>query len=286
MANRRMFSARVTESTRFIKMPVSSQNLYFHLGMNADDDGVVEAYPVMCMIGATEDDLRILVGKQFATVLNEDYVTFLNDWTENNNIRADRKVDSIYRDLLLQIVPDAQVKEAKSTYYSRVKEICQTNDRQVEDICQQNDGIGKDRLGKDRAGKDSNIICSEPDKSAPNQSGILIILNDKSYYDVPLEKITMWEATYPAVDVEQELRKMGAWCDSNPTRRKTKRGIEKFINNWLSRTQDSGGSKGLKGVKETGGNNTYDSDASWERLRRTVAETECSFDGREDLPFK
>ena len=121
MANRRMFSARVTESTRFIKMPATSQNLYFHLGMNADDDGVVEAYPVMCMIGATEDDLRILVGKQFATVLNEDYVTFLNDWMENNNIRADRKVDSIYQDLLLQIVPDAQLKEAKSSYYSRVK---------------------------------------------------------------------------------------------------------------------------------------------------------------------
>ena len=77
MASRRMFSARVTESTRFIKMPATSQNLYFHLGMNADDDGVVEAYPVMCMIGATEDDLKILVGKQFATVLNEDYVTFL-----------------------------------------------------------------------------------------------------------------------------------------------------------------------------------------------------------------
>lgn len=95
MAIRRMFSKRITESTKFIKMPTSSQNLYFHLGMKADDDGIVEAYPVMCVIGATEDDLKILVAKQFVTVLNEDYVIFINDWTENNTIRADRKVDSI-----------------------------------------------------------------------------------------------------------------------------------------------------------------------------------------------
>lgn len=87
MANRRMFSTRVTESTRFIKMPASSQNLYFHLGMNANDDGMVEAYPIMRMIGATEDDLSILVEKQFITVLNEDYVSFLNDWLENNYTR-------------------------------------------------------------------------------------------------------------------------------------------------------------------------------------------------------
>ena len=45
MANRRMFSKTIVESARFIKMPVSSQALYFHLGVLADDEGVVEAYP-------------------------------------------------------------------------------------------------------------------------------------------------------------------------------------------------------------------------------------------------
>lgn len=51
----------------------------------------------------------------------------------------------------------------------------------------------------------------------------------------------MWEETYPAVDVRQELRKMAAWLDSNPSKRKTRRGVERFINNWLSRQQDRGG---------------------------------------------
>lgn len=148
MAIRRMFSKRITESTKFIKMPTSSQNLYFHLGMKADDDGIVEAYPVMCVIGATEDDLKILVAKQFVTVLNEDYVAFINDWTENNTIRADRKVDSIYKDLLLQIIPDAEIKESK-------KIICQSNDGQMSDAYQPNDSIGKDRIDKVSTGKDS-----------------------------------------------------------------------------------------------------------------------------------
>lgn len=83
-------------------------------------------------------------------------------------------------------------------------------------------------------------ICSEPE-TVSEPSGIKITLNDKSFYDVPVEKIAFWKEVYPAVDVEQELRKMIAWCDANPTRRKTKRGIEKFINGWLSREQDKGG---------------------------------------------
>lgn len=64
-----------------------------------------------------------------------------------------------------------------------------------------------------------NIICSEPEESAPNRpSGILLPLNDKSSYDVPMDKITLWKETYPAVDVEQELRRMAAWLDCNSQR--------------------------------------------------------------------
>lgn len=148
----------------------------------------------------------------------------------------------------------------------------------------ENEGSNNNNIkSNSKKNNNKNIICSEPDKSAPNPSGILIILNDKSYYDVPLEKITMWKDTYPAVDVEQELRKMGAWCDSNPTRRKTRRGVEKFINNWLSRTQDSGGTKGQKGVSEPVGNNTYNTDYEWECIKRAVAEAGNAGKPRENV---
>lgn len=90
---------------------------------------------------------------------------------------------------------------------------------------------------------ENKIVCPEPEESAPNLSGILLPLNDKSFYDVPLEKIALWKDTYPAVDVEQELKRMTAWLDSNPTRKKTRRGIVRFINTWLSREQDRGGTR-------------------------------------------
>ena len=131
-----------------------------------------------------------------------------------------------------------------------------------------------------------DTICPKPEKSAPHPSGILLPLNDKSLYDVPVDKIALWKETYPAVDVEQELRRMIAWLDSNPTKRKTRRGIERFINNWLARTQDSGGTKGQKGVSEPSGNNRYDTDSRRERIAREVAAAGNSFDERGDVPFK
>lgn len=113
MAERRMFSKSVVESARFLKMPASSQNLYFHLGMNADDDGVVEGYSVINLVKAHEDDLRVLYSKGFVRILNEDLVTYIADWREQNKIRPDRKKDSMYKNLLLQMEPDVELLEKK-----------------------------------------------------------------------------------------------------------------------------------------------------------------------------
>lgn len=113
MASKRMFSLRVIDTARFMRMPISCQALYFHLALRADDDGVVEAYNVMRLLGCSEDDLRVLVAKQFIQVLNEDLVTYINDWSEHNSIRADRKIDSIYKDLLISVNPDIQLVEKK-----------------------------------------------------------------------------------------------------------------------------------------------------------------------------
>lgn len=156
MAERRMFSKRVIYSAKFLKMPVSTQCLYFHLGLNADDDGVVEAYTVMNSIGATEDDLKILVAKDFVYVLNEDLVTYILDWKENNKIRADRKVDSIYKDLLLQILPNVELQQKKQRADVAKKLLNQgqvTNEQPMNNQWTTNgrpmDSIGKDSIGKD-----------------------------------------------------------------------------------------------------------------------------------------
>lgn len=137
----------------------------------------------------------------------------------------------------------------------------------------ENLGTNNTKININSINNNNNIISSEPDKSAPNPSGILIQLNDKTFYNVPLEKISLWENTYPAVDVRKELKKMAAWCDANITKRKTRRGIDRFINNWLSRTQDRGGTKGKeKVIEEERTNSTYNTDEEWERIKRIIDE--------------
>lgn len=120
-------------------MSPSAQSLYFHFGMRADDDGIVEAYPIMQMLGAAEDDFRVLVAKGFVKLLNEDMVSFILDWNEHNIIRADRKVDSIYKDLLLKVVPDVEL-------------VVPTPRSDVQDNSRRLDGprTAQVRLGKDK----------------------------------------------------------------------------------------------------------------------------------------
>lgn len=113
MAEKRMFSRKIVGSTKFLKMPATSQLLYFHLCLNADDDGVVEAYSVLLMTGCREDDLRVLVSKKFVTILDEDMVSYINQWNIHNKLRPDRKIDSIYKELLLKVLPDIDLIEMK-----------------------------------------------------------------------------------------------------------------------------------------------------------------------------
>ena len=65
-------------------------------------------------------------------------------------------------------------------------------------------------------------------------------LNNSSLYPIYQEDIGKWRDLYPAVDVEQEIKKMIGWLDANPTKRKTKNGIKRFINGWLAKEQDKG----------------------------------------------
>ena len=102
MVNRRMISKTVTQTHRFLRLPLEAQALYFHLIQNCDDDGVVEAFPILRMIGASEDNLGLLVVKRFVKPLNEEMVYFVVDFHEQNTVRKDRYTPSVYKDLLEQ----------------------------------------------------------------------------------------------------------------------------------------------------------------------------------------
>ena len=69
-----------------------------------------------------------------------------------------------------------------------------------------------------------------------------MLLNTKEDWQPEQKDVIAWQRTYPAINVHQELMAMESWCDANPTKRKTKQGIKRFVNSWLSRAQDRGGS--------------------------------------------
>ena len=113
MANRRMFNKSICKSSKFLKMPSEAQNLYFHLNLSADDDGIVEAFNVMRETGCNEDNLKTLIAKEYIKILNEDLVSYILNWTQHNLIRADRKVNSIYIELLKTAIPGIKLVEPK-----------------------------------------------------------------------------------------------------------------------------------------------------------------------------
>ena len=82
--------------------------------------------------------------------------------------------------------------------------------------------------------------CAEP-QAASAPPVISLPLNDGTFFDVSENDRAKWSQLYPNVDVLQQLRNMAGWCDSNPTKRKTRGGIKRFITSWLSREQDKGG---------------------------------------------
>ena len=98
MANRRMFSKDITDSDAFTSMPLSAQALYLHLGMNADDDGVVNApRKIQRSIGAADDDLRILIAKRFIIPIAESEIVVIKHWKINNLIQKDRYTPTKYQ---------------------------------------------------------------------------------------------------------------------------------------------------------------------------------------------
>ena len=107
MAQKRMFNNSVVGSDSFLEMPDSSQNLYFHLSMRADDDGFVDNWKsIMRMTGKKEDDLKILIAKSFVIPF-ESGVLVIKHWKLNNYIQKDRYKETIHVAEKQQLMTDS-----------------------------------------------------------------------------------------------------------------------------------------------------------------------------------
>ena len=125
MARRRMFSLDVVDTDAFLDLPSSSQALYFHLGMRADDDGFV-ANPkrITSTVSASPDDLRLLITKGFVIPFDSG-VCVIRDWRKNNYIQSDRRTDTAFvaEKALLQVGEDRAYQLLDTTCIHPVSEL-------------------------------------------------------------------------------------------------------------------------------------------------------------------
>ena len=151
MANRRMFSKSVTSSDSFLSMSATAQNLYFHLGMEADDDGFAPFTKISKMLGTSHDDMAQLLGREF--LLQFPYgVYVVRDWKVNNEIRTDRYQPTMYQKELAYL----KLNKSKQYYLSDNLPMVLPNDNQLET---------QDRLGKDRLGNKDTYVPPKGDTS-------------------------------------------------------------------------------------------------------------------------
>ena len=247
MAKRRMFSQQITESDSFLDMPLSSQALYFHLGMSADDDGFVNnPKRIQRVIGANEDDLKLLIAKKFIIPF-ESGIVVIKHWKIHNYIRGDRIKETVYAEEMAMLTT-----KDNGAYTLIADDNCQSNDSQVTDKCPHRLGkvsIGKDRLGKDSLGKD-NTSCSQlSDESVSPEADVeAVILNDQSEWRPSVELYEEYVRLYPNLDIAKEFRSIRAWCIGNPAKLKTRKGVLRFVNSWFEKAQNrrstSGSGKG------------------------------------------
>lgn len=103
MAERRMFAKTIIDSDAFLDMPLSSQCLYFHLSMRADDDGFINnPKKIQRMIGASDDDLKLLIAKNFIIPF-ETGIVVIKHWKIHNYIQKDRYKETVYKEEKAQL---------------------------------------------------------------------------------------------------------------------------------------------------------------------------------------
>ena len=220
MAERRMFAKTIIDSDAFLEMSLSTQALYFHLSMRADDDGFINnPKKIMRMCGANQNDYDVLLAKRFI-ISFDDGICVIKHWRIHNYIQSDRYKPTVYD-------------EHKNKLFLNDNN-SYTLEMPVEVECIQDVSNVDTQV---RLGKDSIVKLS------------IVLVND-DVYEIKDEILKNFKFTYKNIDVEQEILKINAWCLANPTKRKTRRGALRFINSWLNRASEQKKDKQLSTQKK------------------------------------
>lgn len=227
-----MFAKTIIDSDAFLDMPSSTQCLYFHLSMRADDDGFINnPKKIQRVVGCSDDDLKLLIMKRFIIPF-ESGIVVIKHWKLHNYIQNDRYKPTVYQE-----EKDMLVLKGNKTYTlkSELPMLNACNQEEKEECIQNVYNLETQiRLDKISIEDSSEQICSKQEETV----FIKFPLINSTEHPILNSNLLEWKKLYPAVDVEQELRNMKGWLDANPKRRKKATGIKRFINGWLAREQE------------------------------------------------
>ena len=226
IAERRMFAKTIIDSDAFLDMPVTSQLLYFHLSMRADDDGFVnKPKSVMRMVGCKEDDLKLLFVKKFLIPFDSGVVV-IKHWKIHNYIRKDTYTETKYKE-----EKSALELDENSAYRLSVTNPLQLRDESVTGASTQ-DSIGKVRSGKDRLNIEEEAPEAAPPKPKRHKYGAYqnVLLSDEEYeklrnefphdYSERIERLSEYIAS-TGKSYKNHLATIRSWARKDADKRKT-----------------------------------------------------------------
>lgn len=233
MAKRRMFSLDVVDTDRFLDMPATTQNLYFHLGMRADDDGFVGSpRKIMAFCGAGADDLDRLIEDNYI-IRFDNGTCVIKDWKCNNYLRRDRYTETIYTDEKATLnVRNNGVYEVVST------DGIPTVDHLATQVRLGKDSIGKDSIGEERGGE-NEAADLQPAKAPPPQS-------DKRHYYGEYKNVLLSDKDIEKLkdeftDWEERVERLSEYM---ATSGKTYKNYLAVIRNWAKRDKEEAAARG------------------------------------------
>lgn len=210
MAERRMFAKTIIDSDAFLDMPMSARLLYYDLGMRADDDGFINSpKKIMRMIGASNDDVNILIARKFVIPFDSGVVV-IKHWRINNYLRNDRYTETKYLEEKSNLEVD------KNGSYT----------------AKNNTGIpvgiptvstGKVRLGKDSIGKDINTISC-------NGNSIIEVLSKKEMWFE-----SFWEIYPKHQDKKKAKQKFLKLCTDEKKYQEIMDGLRNVLPMWAKK---------------------------------------------------
>ena len=197
MAQRRMFSRKITETDHFLEMPLSSQALYFHLNMDADDEGFIDkAKTIQRTIGASDDDMKLLIAKGFLIPF-ESGVVVIRHWRIHNYIQADRFQATIHQNEKEQL-------EFDKSKIASIKPL----DQCIQNVYKMDTQVrlGEDSLDKDRLDKVNNLYSDEDKKKSLSQiiKSSTVKINDRQIQQIQ-EYIGLDNMTVDMIDYAIQL---------------------------------------------------------------------------------